>query len=85
MNVWTFVRCAESHNNDQVQTPVIVVNGGFPPALLGGGATSARGDLQKRGEAHILGARPDGWASDARRIASLIMPLPTSGTLSGAW
>jgi hypothetical protein len=36
LNEWTFVRCAELHNYDQVQTSVIVVSGGFPPSPLWG-------------------------------------------------
>jgi hypothetical protein len=32
MKAWPFMRCAELHNHDQVQTSVLEVNGDFPPS-----------------------------------------------------
>jgi hypothetical protein len=36
MKEWTFTHCAELHNYDQVQTPVVEVNADFPPSSSSG-------------------------------------------------
>jgi hypothetical protein len=47
MKEWTFVRCAELHDHDQIQTSVIVVNGGFPPSPSWGWRHVSTGGLAK--------------------------------------